>query len=342
MTEPTIGNIYCTAFDFAPDNFVPCDGRLLNISKYEGLFKVIGNQYGGDGATTFAVPDLQSRAPRHVDATNPIGVRDGAETVQLTLDQIPPHTHPIQANPGAAQSSTLDGNLLAAANARGINAYASPAASLVGLDPLSVAETGGTGPHANIQPSIAMSYVIAWQGTLGENDPADQPYTGEVRAFPWGTTPQGWLPCDGRALSIPTYSALYTLIGVTFGGDGYSSFNLPDLRGRTPIGFGQGTNLSPYILGELAGSETVSLSIAAMPAHMHTPEAVAGAPTTGDPNGNMLAADAQVFTFPTSLDSTLNASAIGNTGQGAGHKNMMPFLALNYCICYQGILPTRP
>ena len=88
-----------------------------------------------------------------------------------------------------------------------------------------------------------MSYVIAWQGTLGENDPADQPYTGEVRAFPWGTTPQGWLPCDGRSLSIPTYPALYTLIGVTFGGDGYSSFNLPDLRGRVPIGFGQGANL---------------------------------------------------------------------------------------------------
>lgn len=341
MTEPTIGNIYCTAFDFAPDSFVPCDGRLLAIANYEGLHKVIGNQYGGDGATTFAVPDLRSRAPRHVDAANPIGVRDGAETVSLTLDQIPPHTHSIQANPGSAQTTTIDGNQLAAANPRGINAYAPPSATLTSLDPLSVAETGGGGPHPNIQPSIAMSYVIAWQGALGENVPADQPYIGEVRAFPWGATPQGWLPCDGRALTLASYASLYVVIGVTFGGNGATSFNVPDLRGRVPIGFGQGANLSPYMLGETAGSETVSLSIAAMPAHSHVPEAVTGAPTTGDPNGNMLASDAQIFNLPTALDSTLNSSAIGITGQGAGHSNMMPFLTLNYCICYQGILPSR-
>lgn len=342
MTDPTIGNIYCTAFDFAPDNCVPCDGRLLAIANYEALHKVIGNQYGGDGATTFAAPDLRSRAPRHIDASNPIGVRDGAETVALTLDQIPPHTHPIQANPGSAQSTAINGNLLAAANPRGINAYAPPSAALDGLDPLSVAETGGNGPHSNIQPSLAMSYVIAWQGAFEENGPADEPYIGEVRAFPWGATPQGWLPCDGRALSIASYSSLYVLIGTTFGGDGATGYQLPDLRGRVPIGFGQGTDLSPYLLGETSGSETVSLTIAAMPAHSHAPEAVTGAPTTGDPNGNMLAAGADIFNLPSTLDSTLNASAIGTTGQGAGHNNMMPFLALNYCICYQGIMPSRP
>ncbi len=177
--------------------------------------------------------------------------------------------------------------------------------------------------------------------SVGENVPADQPYIGEVRAFPWGATPQGWLPCDGRALTLASYASLYVVIGVTFGGNGATSFNVPDLRGRVPIGFGQGANLSPYMLGETAGSETVSLSIAAMPAHSHVPEAVTGAPATGDPNGNMLASDAQIFNLPTALDSTLNSSAIGITGQGAGHSNMMPFLTLNYCICYQGILPSR-
>ncbi|MBL8179896.1 MAG: tail fiber protein [Bryobacterales bacterium] len=341
MNLPTIGNIYCAAFPFAPKDFVPCDGRLLSIANYEGLFKVIGSQYGGDGATNFAAPDLRSRAPRHVDSSNPIGVRSGVETVQLALDQIPPHTHALQANPGTADSASIDGNVLAAGDPRGINAYAAPSATLDGLDPLSVGETGGNGSHANLQPFLAMNYLIAWNGALGINDPADEPYIGEVRAFPWGATPSGWLPCDGRSLPIPAYAALYGLIGPTFGGDGATSFNVPDLRGRVPIGVGQGSDLSPYTMGERGGTETVSLAIAAMPAHSHAPESVTGAPTTGDPSGNMLASEAAIFNLPSSLDATLDGSAIGVTGEGAGHDNMMPFLALNYCICFQGVYPAR-
>ena len=206
-----------------------------------------------------------------------------------------------------------------------------------------IGETGGNGAHANVQPYLAMRYVLATQGQYPSRDgfqDQGEPFMGEIRAFGFGKVPSGWASCDGQLLPIIQNQALYTLLGTTYGGDGKTSFALPDLRGRSPLGFGQGPGLSAYVMGQKGGSEKVSLQIGEIPKHFHQGELGTDAASTASPGGSLMAGAANYFNSG-SFDATLNGKAIGMTGAGAGHENMMPFLTLNYCICLQGIYPQR-
>ncbi|MFN7937822.1 MAG: tail fiber protein [Bryobacteraceae bacterium] len=338
-TDNFIGTVVCAAFNFAPPGFVMCAGGTIPIAQNTALFSIIGTSFGGDGKTTFGVPDLRSRAPRHRTSSNPIGSAAGVEQVQLQAGQLAQHTHPIQATSAAATATTPQGNVLSAGNPRGIAVYAPPGTAS-GLAEHAIGQTGGASPHTNIQPYLAMNYLLTTTG-LYPSPPADnEPFMGEIRIFPWGVIPSGWAQCNGQVLAIGASQALFSLLGTMYGGNGISTFQLPDLRGRVPVGMGQGNGLSPYVQGQMAGSETVTLTTPQMPQHFHQMNGVAGAPTSLTPSGNMLALGAQVFNSG-AFDATMDSSSVVVTGQGRGHENMMPFLTLNYCICINGIYPSR-
>jgi microcystin-dependent protein len=167
------------------------------------------------------------------------------------------------------------------------------------------------------------------------------PFLGEIRMFGFNFAPRGWAFCAGQVLSIAQNTALFALIGTFYGGDGISTFALPDLRSRVGINQGQGAGLSPYVIGESGGLENVTLSTQQLPQHNH-PLQVNNSPAAGDkPAGNVLARTGSPA-YASSTDGTaMNASMNPFTGGGQPHPNIQPFLALNFCIALQGIFPSR-
>lgn len=183
-------------------------------------------------------------------------------------------------------------------------------------------------------------------------------YIGEVRMFSGNYAPDGWHLCDGTLMSISAYEALYSLIGTSFGGNGATTFGLPDLRGRLPIGQGTGSGLTPRVLGQTGGTEMVTLTPANIPSHTHAVNTVAATATTGtlvaDVNGapgNLTFAQAangvkdyMNNNAPTPTIATLADGSISNSGptQTQPHQNMMPSFVVNYIICLEGLYPERP
>ena len=164
-----------------------------------------------------------------------------------------------------------------------------------------------------------------------------EPFLGQISMFGFNFAPRSWAKCDGQILPINQNQSLYSLLGTTYGGDGRTSFALPDLRGRVPIHFD-----ATHRQGQAAGTETVSLSSAQMPAHTHAFNAV-DATATGDlGSGNVLAQPGtDLYRSPLSSPVAMGADSIATTGAGQGHENMQPYLTLNFCICVQGLFPSR-
>ncbi len=171
------------------------------------------------------------------------------------------------------------------------------------------------------------------------------PFLGEIRAFPYNFAPRGWVFCSGQSLSISQNAALFSLLGTNYGGDGKTTFVLPDLRGRLAVSSGQGPGLSDYQIGSNGGSETVTLNLNQIPAHNHSAQCTDVAASQPSPVGNVWAADGAVITseygVPQSSPPLMAAQAIGPAGGGQPHPNLMPFLVLNYCIALNGIFPAR-
>jgi microcystin-dependent protein len=170
MAEPFLGQILLVGFNFAPQGWALCNGQLLSITQNTALFSLLGTQYGGDGQTTFALPDLRSRVPIHQGQGNGLsnyamGEMAGVENVTLLLSQIPSHNHLINATNAAGGVQTPGNNFLAAATAGGRPADIYSAGPSQGtLSPNAVSVAGGGQPHTNIQPVLAMNYIIALQG----------------------------------------------------------------------------------------------------------------------------------------------------------------------------------
>lgn len=170
-----------------------------------------------------------------------------------------------------------------------------------------------------------------------------EPFVGEIRLFGGSYAPLGWLACEGQLLPIAQYDVLFSLLGTTYGGDGISTFALPDLRGRLPIHQGTGPGLSTHVMGEMGGSEQVTLTAAQMPAHRHTMQASTRRATVGRAASDGLLATATAPIYgPPPASTTLEASALNAIGQGLPHDNMPPFLALSFIIATEGIYPSRP
>ena len=227
---------------------------------------LVGTTYGGDGQNTFALPDLQGRVPVGQGAgpglsNYVIGQNAGTEYTSVTVNQMPGHTHTCTPS---------------------------------GADGCVTGSTGSSVPVPILQPYIAMTYVIAIQGIFpprsrrarnlradgyGTNNhtrsgdvfttQSTQPYLGEIMMVSFNFAPKGWALCAGQLLSIQQNAALFSLLGTQYGGNGQTNFALPDLRGRSIVGVGQGLGLSSYNIGQLGGSETVTLLATSLPAHDH-------------------------------------------------------------------------
>lgn len=172
------------------------------------------------------------------------------------------------------------------------------------------------------------------------------PFVAEIRIFTFQFAPRGWAACDGSILPIQQNTALFALLGTTYGGDGRNTFKLPDLGGRAPMFWDQGPGLSDHQLGEAGGSATVTLDASQLPAHKHQLQhAGAGVGAAyAAPGQSVLLADAgraQVYTSATGADTSAPAAALAPVGGGGPHNNMQPYMALNFCICLQGTFPSR-
>ncbi len=169
------------------------------------------------------------------------------------------------------------------------------------------------------------------------------PFVAEVRIFAGNFAPKGWALCNGQLLPISQNTALFSLLGTTYGGDGKSNFALPDLQGSSPMQAGQGPGLSLRDLGETAGEQTVTLLQTEMPAHTHTAQATANS-TSNDPANNDWASGQKGFGSvyaPPGNNVQMNAFALSITGGNLPHNNLMPFLGLTFIIALQGVFPAR-
>jgi microcystin-dependent protein len=168
-------------------------------------------------------------------------------------------------------------------------------------------------------------------------------YLTEIRIFGFDFAPRNWALCNGQLLSIAQYSAVFSLLGTTYGGDGRTTFALPDLRGRVPMHVGSGTSGHTVTLGEKTGAENHTLIVAEMPAHNHGVKASSAVVNEAQPGGHVWGKDAQAQSYHSSAAAAaqMNTGSIANTGGGQLHNNMAPYLVMNMSICIQGIFPPR-
>jgi microcystin-dependent protein len=162
-----------------------------------------------------------------------------------------------------------------------------------------------------------------------------EPFLSEIRIFGGTNAPKGWAQCNGQFMPINQNQALFSLLGTTYGGNGQTTFALPNLRGRVPIHVGSG-----HTLGEAAGSSSVTVNIQQLPTHTHLMQASNAAATQDTPGGNYLAKPSIPGYGPPASLVTMNAANIGAVGGSQAHNNMMPYLVLNFCIALIGIFPS--
>ena len=272
MAQPYVGEIRMFAGNFAPAGWMFCEGQLLPISENETLFQLIGTTYGGDGESTFALPDLRGRIPLHQGNGFILAETGGAEEITLTVNQIPRTRHPFWRRP--TPRSHVDAAEQRAwrsrPTARPLRRRTRPTRPLA---PIAIAPVGRQ-PAAHQLPAVPVRQLhhLAVRhlpvADLGDADMAD-PFVAEIRIFPFNFAPKGWAWCDGQLLPLSQNTALFSLLGTTYGGDGKSNFALPDLQGRAPMHPARARACRLHDLGETGGSETVTLLESEIPAHTH-------------------------------------------------------------------------
>jgi microcystin-dependent protein len=351
---PIMGEVVLFPYNFAPVGWRLCDGSLLSIADYGALFAIIGTTYGGDGQSTFALPNLKSRTV--VGAGQGPGLpsyvlgQTGGTNLPLGVGQMPSHSHSI--SPNAPSSNT--GRAISPLNnfpSAGVDKNRIPVMPFATGAPILVpalANAGGSLPHEQWPPYVKMNYCIATEGVFpsngGSGSMPDDSMIGDIKIFAGNFQPNGAPFCDGRLLQIMSNQALFSLLGTTYGGDGRNTFGLPDLRGRAPIHLGSG-----YTQGQMAGEIATTLLASQMPAHTHVLNVSAAecsdqpanlaTPIAGSRLGRAQDANGDgVFLYSNP------AASMGSTvisGQGQAHNTMPPYVSLNYIIVTQGIFPSR-
>ena len=171
------------------------------------------------------------------------------------------------------------------------------------------------------------------------------PFIGEIRIYGFNFAPKGWALCNGQLMAIAQNTALFSILGTTYGGNGQTTFGLPNLQDSVPIHAGQGPNTSDYSLGQVGGEPTVTLNQQELPAHTHPVNALNGFPanlSAPDPQAGMSkSSQGNAWLNPPSSPVPMSMSIVGLQGGDQPHNNMMPYLTLNFCIALQGIFPPR-
>lgn len=170
-----------------------------------------------------------------------------------------------------------------------------------------------------------------------------EPFVGEIRMFGGNFAPAGWAFCQGQLMAIAENDTLFTLIGTTYGGDGQSTFGIPDLQGRAPMHAGQGPGISQtYQLGEKAGVETVTLTTNQLPIHNHSFLASISAPSSTDPTNQVIAQSSQIHMFTEDVtNKQMNPNALTQVGGSQPHENIQPYLCISFIISLFGVFPTQ-
>ncbi|MGO8883311.1 MAG: phage tail protein [Streptosporangiaceae bacterium] len=168
-----------------------------------------------------------------------------------------------------------------------------------------------------------------------------EPFLGEIRMFGFSFAPDGWALCNGQLLPISQNTALFSLLGTTYGGDGTTTFALPDLQSRVPVHQGQGAGLSSRVQGQAGGTETVTLAATQMPEHTHPVKASSSAAASGIPEGRAMARSSSHIYHDPDASTVMNAKMLGDAGGSEPHGNIQPYLVLNFCISLTGIFPSQ-
>jgi len=163
-----------------------------------------------------------------------------------------------------------------------------------------------------------------------------QPFLGEIKIVSFNFPPKGWAFCNGQLLPINQNQALFSLFGTTYGGDGRTTFGLPNMQGSVPLHFGNG-----YVQGAIGGSQTVTLDISAIPAHTHVPAGSTAQPSAAAATGNVWCANSVANEYAASGNTAMSAAAITQTGGSQPHPNLSPYLVLNFIVALQGIFPSQ-
>ncbi|MCP9763285.1 phage tail protein [Lacihabitans soyangensis] len=168
------------------------------------------------------------------------------------------------------------------------------------------------------------------------------PFVAEIRIFGFNFAPKGWAFCQGQILPLSQNTALFSLLGTTYGGDGKSNFALPNLQGSAPMFWGQGPGLSLHDIGEISGSENITLLQSEMPIHSHQVSVVADLSNSGGiPGPQSYLAIANIPTYNSVANTSMSPNQLSITGGSLPHNNMQPYLTLNFCIALQGVFPPR-
>jgi microcystin-dependent protein len=340
---PYRGEIRYFAFHFAPKKWAHCDGQLLAITENQALFAILGNTFGGNGQTTFALPDLRGRTMLHAGNGHNLNTRGGEAKHKLSIAEMPLHTHGAMASSANKNASTPEGNFWPVD--KSYNKLSNAKLNIAALG-----NTGNGDGHDNLAPFVSMNACICLDGDFPTQDDLEpEGFIGSIVPMIFSNSAQrlhNWLPCNGQELLVAQFQKLFAIIGYHYGGNGKDKFRLPDLRGRAPIGHGMGEGLTNYHLGDTAGVENVTLAQEQLPKHTHAPMAKLGGnkpyPADTDtwangqgrpgPNG---------FTTDKGTLKAMNSAAIDAEGGEAAHNNMMPYHTVVYAICFEGDWPNR-
>lgn len=351
MAQGFIAEIRMYAFPGEIKYWVPCDGRTLPADRYHALFDLIGTTFGGDNRN-FKVPDLRNRVLIGNGPDYPSFAHGGEEAHGLVMQEMPKHNH-------KALASSYTSNVM------------SPSDNYWPSDPVYVRQPNATMsdqalsqvgfgvPHNNMSPYLAVNYMICVDGIFPGEDFQLEGYLGCVRIFAGNVKSEKCLPCDGRLMVGSKNTAMLSLLKKTFGGDGETTFALPDLRGRAAVGcdlYGQmsppkpeegpSEQLTSYKFAEAAGEATVKLSVAQMATHYHPAFASKFKGNIKNPSGQMWAnADNRppitCFTNTKGGGNVMSPAAISEVGGDQPHNNMMPYQAIRYLMSTSGVYPPR-
>jgi microcystin-dependent protein len=180
----------------------------------------------------------------------------------------------------------------------------------------------------------AVQLGVAWAG-------GSSPFVGEIMWVPYNFAPRGWALCNGQTLPISQNTALFSLLGTQYGGNGQTTFALPNAQGSVLINAGQSPGMNSYVQGETGGAENVTLTQTEMPRHTHAVQASNQVADQASPNGNILAQSSSGSLYGTSPTANMAAGAVSLVGGGLPHNNMMPYTTLNCIIALQGVFPPR-